>query len=444
MSELTENFILYSTEGDSIKVLSLIGEGGQGKVYKVEYKNKPYALKWYWKGKESEEFYNNLKHNVNLRSPNEYFLWPIAITERDEKNCFGYVMEFRKNDYYEFSKFLTAQVKFSSFEAIINTALQLTTSFLQLHARGQSYQDLNDGNFFINPNSGDILICDNDNVAPDKKNLGIKGKAGYMAPEILNRGMDNKPDKYSDRFSLAVILFLLFFRDHPLKGVREDPDDPFGENEYEIMSQNPIFIFDDKDKSNRPRPCYQNAPKFWKIYPPFIRNAFRKAFSKELMCNNGDNKEDRISESEWCKTITWLRRSIIVCPKCKSETFFPMKNQEHNCMVCKQLIHRPSVLIIKNKNKNTDIVLPLQINKCIYQYDIEEVEYNSNTINNKVGVVVENKKEKGKFGIKNLSAFIWYRKTPSGTEKVCDPGDGILIAKNNLIRFGTKCEAKIE
>lgn len=35
-----------------------------------------------------------------------------------------------------------------------------------LHRHGYSYQDLNDGNFFINPESGDVLICDNDNVMP--------------------------------------------------------------------------------------------------------------------------------------------------------------------------------------------------------------------------------------------------------------------------------------
>ena len=28
-----------------------------------------------------------------------------------------------------------------------------------------SYQDLNDGNFFIDPQTGKVLICDNDNVA---------------------------------------------------------------------------------------------------------------------------------------------------------------------------------------------------------------------------------------------------------------------------------------
>ena len=328
MGELTKGTVLYSTNRDSIKILDLIGEGGQGKVYKVQYKNKQCALKWYWKGKETEEFYNNLKHNVDLGSPNRCFLWPVAITERDNNNCFGYVMELRKNSYYEFSKFLTAQIKFSNFKAIINAALQLATSFLQLHARGQSYQDLNDGNFFINPNTGYVLICDNDNVAPDKKNLGIKGKPGYMAPEVLNEDSNDMPDKYSDRFSLAVVLFLLFFRDHPLKGMREDPDDPFGENEYEIMCKNPVFIFDEKDKSNRPRPCYKNATKFWKIYPPFILDTFKKAFSKELMCNSGKNKEDRITESEWCKKIAWLRRCLIICPKCKKETFFPLMKDE--------------------------------------------------------------------------------------------------------------------
>ena len=31
------------------------------------------------------------------------------------------------------------------------------------------------------------MICDNENVAPDRTNLGIIGKAGYLAPEIVDR-----------------------------------------------------------------------------------------------------------------------------------------------------------------------------------------------------------------------------------------------------------------
>lgn len=33
--------------GDTVTIKSKIGEGGQGCVYKVEYKGKEYALKWY-------------------------------------------------------------------------------------------------------------------------------------------------------------------------------------------------------------------------------------------------------------------------------------------------------------------------------------------------------------------------------------------------------------
>lgn len=63
---------------------------------------------------------------------------------------------------------------------------------------------------------GDLLICDNDNIAPYGTNTGILGKCRYMAPEIVRK--EKQPDAQSDRFSLAVILFLLFFNNHPLEG----------------------------------------------------------------------------------------------------------------------------------------------------------------------------------------------------------------------------------
>ena len=38
-----------------------------------------------------------------------------------------------------------------------------------------------------------------------------------MAPEIVAGGV---PDKYSDRFSLSVILFMLFYANHPFEGAK--------------------------------------------------------------------------------------------------------------------------------------------------------------------------------------------------------------------------------
>lgn len=47
---------------------------------------------------------------------------------------------------------------------------------------------------------------------------GILGKARYMAPEVVKG--EKKPDKYSDRFSLSVVLFILFYGNHPFEGAR--------------------------------------------------------------------------------------------------------------------------------------------------------------------------------------------------------------------------------
>lgn len=74
--------------GGEATVLSKLGEGGQGAVYKVSYYNKEYALKWYHKpGKP--EFYNNLKHNVEKGSPDSHFLWPLFLTGKDEDGVTG-------------------------------------------------------------------------------------------------------------------------------------------------------------------------------------------------------------------------------------------------------------------------------------------------------------------------------------------------------------------
>lgn len=78
-----------------------------------------------------------------------------------------------------------------------------------------------------------MLICDNDNVSPFGTNLGIMGKQRWMAPEIVMG--KNDPDKNSDRFSLAVVLFRLLFINHPLEGRYSTPPCMTKEAEQNIM-----------------------------------------------------------------------------------------------------------------------------------------------------------------------------------------------------------------
>ena len=248
MSGLKKGETVKIKNGSVARVLDEFGSGGQGTVYRVSYEGKEYALKWYhigvFKGKE-QEFYQNLENNISKGAPTKAFLWPLGITEK-QNGSFGYLMDIRPGGYDELTDFFVGtkkkpQVHFASFAAIITAAINIIQAFRELHNRGYSYQDINNGNFFINPNTGDVLICDNDNVSPYGTNLGIMGKQRWMAPEIVTGG---DPDKHSDRFSLAVVLFRLLFINHPLEGAYSTPPCMTKELERKYYGTDPIFIYD--------------------------------------------------------------------------------------------------------------------------------------------------------------------------------------------------------
>lgn len=122
-------------------------------------------------------------------------------------------MDLRPQGYYDLTKFLIpGSVKFASWKVTVDACLEILTAFRFLHKKGYSYQDLNDGIFFINPSTGSVRIGDNDNVAPAGTNTGILGKPRFMAPEIVRN--ENMPNVDSDKYSLSLILFtmLCFYR----------------------------------------------------------------------------------------------------------------------------------------------------------------------------------------------------------------------------------------
>src|SRR3954452_6732203 len=139
----------------------------------------------------------------------------------------------------------------TSFRALATAGLELADSYLQLHARGLCYRDISFGNVFFDPESGDVLICDNDNVAVDgSATAGVLGTPRFMAPEVV-RG-EVLPSTQTDLYSLAVLLFYMLTVHHPLEGAREAAirclDLPAMTRLY---GTEPLFIFDPRDASNR-------------------------------------------------------------------------------------------------------------------------------------------------------------------------------------------------
>ena len=304
--------------GGQAEVLDEFGSGGQGTVYKVSYNGKTYALKWYhlgvFKGKEND-FYKNLENNISNGAPTDAFLWPKAIT-KVYNDQFGYLMDVRPSGYEELTNFFVGgrkqkQARFKSFYALCTAAINIIEAFRALHNNGYSYQDINNGNFFISPENGDVLICDNDNVSPFGTNLGIMGKQRWMAPEIVMG--KNDPDKNSDRFSLAVVLFRLLFINHPLEGRYSTPPCMTKEAEQKYYGSAPIFVYDPSTTENRPIPgTDHNLKLFWNVYPDYVKEAFIRAFSHDVMMK----QKPRILEKEWLDIFIRLRTEIGRCPHC--------------------------------------------------------------------------------------------------------------------------------
>ncbi len=426
MDELQEGTVIKLTNGKTCTVDKELGRGGQGIVYLVDYCGGDYALKWYTRS-YPDAFYNNLKANADAGAPSPTFLWPLAVTEK-QLGSFGYVMKLRPRGYREFGSFMLAKVQFANINANINAALKICDAFQKLHIRGLSYQDMNDGNFFINPRNGDVLICDNDNVAPDRTNLGIIGKAGYLAPEIVDK--KNLPNRYSDYFSMAVILFLIFYFNRPFEG-KAVTSCPCMTEEMEraLFGSRAVFIMDPEDSSNRPvKGVHDNVIRRWGLFPKILEDKFIQAFCKQsiLMPNK------RVIDRDWMNTIIQLRSMLCKCPICGEDTFVDPEDSVPSCIDCDMSFPKPLVLKLDNYR------IPLLIGQKIYSIQLP-LEGDLNSV---VGEVVPNTVTR-KPGIKNFSSFVWQAIDPIGDIHNINPGEGLPVKNGMSIKFKMGIKAQI-
>ncbi|MGN0068006.1 MAG: protein kinase [Bacteroides sp.] len=420
MLELKSGEKVPLTNGLEATVVKELGRGGQGIVYLVELGGQKMALKWYL-NKPTDWFYKNLEENVMKGAPSDAFLWPEYLTTKRD-GYFGYVMKLRPQGYEEFGRYLLARAKFKSLDAIMNAAMKICEGFKALHLSGLSYQDLNDGNFFINPETGDVLICDNDNVAPEGENSGILGKARYMAPEVVTGS--KMPSKQTDRYSLSVVLFLLFYGNHPLEGARVLACPCMTEkHEKQFYGSEAVFIYNPNNKTNLPvRGVHNNVLRKWPAFPVILRAAFTKEFSEECL----NHPEKRCLERDWQKTIQKVRDILVVCPQCKEETFVANAHSAQ-CVNCGKAIHAEGVMKINDRQilltPGTKIYLDLDNKPDIQVISVAGDRY--------------------PVQLKNLTSVNWTVETPSGKLKSVEPNQTMPVKAGLKVSFGGTMKGEI-
>jgi len=318
-----------------------------------------------------------------------------------------------------------------SFKTLCQIGLNLVTAYRKLHARGYSYCDINFGNVFFDPDTGDVLICDNDNVTIDgMEQSQVMGTLGFMAPELVKANVYNtseKPSTATDLFSLSVLLFYLFMMHHPLLGAKEDAIRCFDYNaQVKLYGMEPVFIFDPVDKSNKAlKGVHDNAIIFWSLYPEYFKKLFVKAFTDGMT-----NPNRRVQEVEWQRAFIQMLNNIMVCPECGAENFYnEVKEKQmvsHVCWGCDKTLSVPvSICIGKNK-------VLLNSDTKIMEHHLKD-NYNMSKV---VATVVQNPKNPNIWGLRNETNDVWVYVRPDNTQTTLPGGRSATIAKGCKIKFG--------
>jgi serine/threonine protein kinase len=410
-----------------------LGSGTQGEVYQALLGEEAVAVKWYKPDHATPEQREALEDLLPKRPTNE-FLWPRELVKSDHVPDFGYWMPLREPRFKSLIDLLRERVD-PGFRALTTVGIKLVHNYYQLHAKGLCYSDISWNNVFFDPDNGDIRICDNDNVGIDKKGYtSVKGTPRFMAPEIVRD--EAKPSSDADRYSLAVLLFYLFMRHHPLEGRFRYDIECFNENAMcWLYGEHPVFIYDPNNASNRPvRGVYNTVILYWEqIYPQMLKDLFIKVFTEGIR----DPQNGRVAETLWRKTLIEVRDLILHCGHCDAESFYdPDKSRDNSaykptCWQCKREITIPPILKVGSRLSRQVMLLS---DTKLYPNHIDR--FGAYDFSRPVAAMVENPGRPGVWGLQNLSSEPWTCRYPNGDETVIPLGRAIVINPGIVIDFG--------
>jgi eukaryotic-like serine/threonine-protein kinase len=329
-----------------VVVENRIGDGGQGVVHQARLDGKPFAVKWFRRGRDSDEMRKSISELIRRGRPkHRAFVWPIDIVLSDLQPGFGYVMPLLEPRFTSLASLLKLETE-PSFRMVAAICRELVDAFAVLHSSGLCYRDISFGNLRVDQQACEVAIIDVDNVGIDGAPALVKGTGPFMAPEILRD--EALPSTVTDLHSLAVLLFYLLMHGHPLLGLRADASYTWDHGDHisetEVLVRNfgvdPLFIFDPDDRSNAPLPG-DSVIGWWAAYPEDCRRVFTQAFTKGL---HDASLSGRVLEGTWRRTLLCLHDSVSTCMNCAAPVYYDLEHPGQRCWRCREILPAPPTL----------------------------------------------------------------------------------------------------
>lgn len=412
------------SSGAEYRVERLLGRGGQGAVYRVsdDRRSAPLALKWYRPAAASRTQHRRLERLIGLRRPSTEFLWPIEFAVDDERRSWGYVMPLGHESVIPLGRVVKGGAEIR-LRTLVQGAAQVAQAFQQLHALGLCYADVSLNNVLIDVSDGRVQICDNDNVTIDGRPSDVLGTPYYIAPEVV-RGEAN-PSISSDRHSLAVMLFTMLVRQHPLLGAREHERRLLDERGLTaLLGSAPLFVFDPADEANRPvSGVHENLRLLWPALPAFLRRLFLRAFTEGL-----HEPAARVTEAEWLDALLRLRGLVRRCEACGTEQFFDETAPAVHCAeeTCRAALARPVLLTARPRRS-----VVLERGGVLHRADLTGAVRREGAA---IGDVVRHPVSSG-LALRNRSGADWHLVRDAARPTIPD-GAAVLLRDGQTIDFG--------
>jgi DNA-binding helix-hairpin-helix protein with protein kinase domain len=410
------------------RVGALLGAGGQGEVYDVSLDGLTFALKWYHRHyvEIDTTLRTRLDRAVRRGAPTEDFLWPLDLVDVRSSGSFGYVMPLRSGNYVSIRDLIAPPPRRLelSLPKRATICLHLANSFLELHASGFCYQDVNFGGFFLDPKDGRVLICDNDNVNVDGADASIYGTRKFMAPEVVRR--ECLPNSRTDLFSMSVLFFYTLFGWHPLDGRREAEIRVLdAAAELKLYGTEPRFLFDPNDTSNGPVEGFHDAiVARWRSLPEAVRSLFVRAFTDGL-----HDPMARVLETEWRTALRAVVDATLACGRCGFEHVADYRRSglacPPACLACGEALRFPPMLLVNSR------AILLEQGR-----EIEQAALDRGSSRTSGACVEAHPSRPGLIGLRNRTAGAWQVTLPDGASHQVPAGQAVRLVPGSSLRFG--------
>ncbi len=408
--------------GPALVVRDFLGEGGQGSVnVAIDTTGTKWAVKWYRADTATSAQRRILTDLVERGAPSPEFLWPASIVESSRYTSFGYVMPLRPPEFVGMSDLMNGRCDVD-LSIVCSVGFGVAHSFLMLHALGLCYRDVSFGNVFFNPDTGQVLVCDNDNVGIDGvSSSNVLGTRRFMAPEIVRR--EALPSTATDLHSVAVLIFYLLMLGHPLVGKRELEFGVWNDRaESELFGADPVFVFDPKDDRNRPSPSHHRSMvASWEVFPESTKDLFTKAFTTGL----GDAAGGRVREGVWQAELIKIRDLLGPCGSCGRQNFFD-GDPGRRCWSCNAVLGRSLCLVRGSSNVH------LHPGRSLFDHHLNS-NYDFMT---RFAVVEEYPTDPSVIGLRNLSDTSWQVIRGEGSRLEVAPGRLARLYDGLQLRIG--------